>query len=934
MIAAANSKICLSLAHVLLVLLCQGCTSVSNPEIRDGDPTSGTNLQRPSHPSEQDTERGKAIQAYREHLARFPDSPDYDAVKRRLADLLLESASESRVVGLGSGSGQDLPGATADASYNEAIAAYEYLLERSPGDSELLYQLSRAYEESGQSRQALDAVDRLLRQPADQAPWLHSDTLFRQGELLFDADQFPRAEMAYGAVVALGEEAPAYQQSLYKLGWSRYMQGKYAEALDPFFAYLETLPIPVSDGALSTDGLSAVESEQLTELLDVVSSCLVQLGGIEAADDFFAAGESRSYERDIYLALATWYERQLQVSKAGETLLIIAQRAPLASDAPTLTARALTLYQTAGFERLTLETRLRFADMYGPRSDFWLQHETGNYPEEFRLMDESLRKLGSYYHQRSRELPLRGYAQLAERYYRDYLSWFAGTGSAGRVQVRLAELLAEKGRYAEAYDYYRGLVQNGSDETLAAAAALAAIQINIKLVLEADPETEPPLSRRARDDEVQFVVTFPNHDAAPRILARVGSDLLDENSPETLQEILQHIFKIDPAPDELMLIAWTLQARAAQSVADMPGAVEAYRAALDHVPDVDERRSALTEGLAAALLDTGKQQFEKDQWEAAASRFEEAARLASADQLRQSAHYAEASVYLAQQQWDRAIHLLQAYRRQYPDGAQRDEVSRKLAYAHEQSGATALAAAEYYLLGQNERQPVELRRQAVLHSSGLYNKAGDISMAIRVREYYVEQFPEPADASVIVMEELASLNARRGDGDKRRHWLTAIIEAHDHGGSNDTRGVAARAALGLGELSLDSFRQVRLVSPLETNLSRKIRLMEQALANFERAVAYRVATVSSAAMFHMASMYDEMGRALLASERPHGLTGGERDEYETLLAEQAAPFTRQAMEMYDLNISRAPIDPPDPWVQRSVEQLDALRTVKAGMPGV
>jgi hypothetical protein len=105
------------------------------------------------------------------------------------------------------------------------------------------------------------------------------------------------------------------------------------------------------------------------------------------------------------------------------------------------------------------------------------------------------------------------------------------------------------------------------------------------------------------------------------------------------------------------------------------------------------------------------------------------------------------------------------------------------------------------------------------------------------------------------------------------------------------------------------------------------------LSDFERAAGYGIASVSSAATYHMASMYDELGRTLLTSERPAGLTEDEREEYETLLAEQAAPFTQQAMEMYDLNVSRAPIDRSDPWVQRSVEQLDALRNSSAGLPG-
>jgi tetratricopeptide (TPR) repeat protein len=900
--------------------LCQGCTSVPDPESLDGSPVSGIALDQPANLQEQNTEQEKAIRAYREHLARFPDSPDYDTITRRLADLLLERASD--------------PQRETETSYREAIAAYEYLLDRSPGDTELMYQLSRAYEESGQPRRALEMVDRLMAQTPDQTPWLRSDALFRQGELLFDADEFARAETAYTAVIALGVDAPAFEQALYKLGWSLYMQGKYAEALDPFFAYLETLPGPLSGGAVSNANLSPVEQEQLTELPDVISNCFVHLGGVQAAEDFFASRESREYEREIYIALARWYEERQQVSRAGETWLFIAQRAPFSRDTPILTGRAVTLYQAAGFERLAFVTRRHFVDAYGPRSEFWLYHETAGYPDELRLMEISLRKLGNHYHQQSIDAPGQGYAQVAEHYYRDYLSWFAEKGAAHRIQFQLAEVLAYQGRYSEAYDYYADLAWGRGEETLAVAAALGALQANAKLVAEAGPDRDPSLTRRGRNDAVRFVMTFPDHEAAPKLLARIGGELLDQSDRDALANILGSILIGDNGTqEELMLVAWTLNARAAHAGADYPGAVEAYRSALDYTPEADERRAALSTGLASALLDAGRQSVEQHNWEMAGRRFEEAAIYATDDELRQSAHYAKASVHLAQSEWEEATGLLNTYRQEYPDGPHQAEVSRKLAYAYEQNGTRHLAAAEYYSLGQNRQQPLELRRQAILQAVELYDQGGDASMAVKTREYYVEQFPDPAERSLVLMQELASLYAIQGNATMQRHWLAAIIELDERSGTANTRQVAARAALGIGELSLGRFRRIRLVSPLQANLTKKIKLMEQALSDFERAAGYGVASVSSAATYHMASMYDELGRTLLTSERPAGLTEDEREEYETLLAEQAAPFTQQAMEMYDLNVSRAPIDRSDPWVQRSVEQLDALRNSSAGLPG-
>ena len=71
-------------------------------------------------------------------------------------------------------------------SYGEAISHYEYLLKKYPGGpdtTDLLYQLSRAYEESGQSQQALTSIDQLLAQEPASNLRLYADTRGRRRAL-------------------------------------------------------------------------------------------------------------------------------------------------------------------------------------------------------------------------------------------------------------------------------------------------------------------------------------------------------------------------------------------------------------------------------------------------------------------------------------------------------------------------------------------------------------------------------------------------------------------------------------------------------------------------------------------------------------------------------------------------------------------------------
>jgi hypothetical protein len=175
------------------------------------------------------------------------------------------------------------------------------------------------------------------------------------------------------------------------------------------------------------------------------------------------------------------------------------------------------------------------------------------------------------------------------------------------------------------------------------------------------------------------------------------------------------------------------------------------------------------------------------------------------------------------------------------------------------------------------------------------------------------------------MQQLAGLEANRGNDSRRLHWLEEIIRLDRAAGTAGTRVAAAEAALGMAENRLDGFRRVQLVNPVQENLARKLQAMQQALRAFEVAIEYGVTPVTTAATYQIAGMYDGLGLALLESERPASLTAGELEEYNLLLAEQAAAFAQQAIEIYTTNAQRSANDPRDPWVEKSVQRLVELQ---------
>ncbi len=91
------------------------------------------------------------------------------------------------------------------ATVAEAIRLYTALLKAYPDyprNDQVLYQLARAYDTTGQTDLALATLDRIVaRYPHDSDL---GEVQFRRGELLFSAQHYPQAQQAYEAVLALG----------------------------------------------------------------------------------------------------------------------------------------------------------------------------------------------------------------------------------------------------------------------------------------------------------------------------------------------------------------------------------------------------------------------------------------------------------------------------------------------------------------------------------------------------------------------------------------------------------------------------------------------------------------------------------------------------------------------------------------------------------
>ena len=871
--------------------------------------------------------REKAITAYRGYLARYPDGPEHDRIIRRLADLLVEQAADMQLAAATSG---DAGVQTkARQAYGEAIDHYEYLLDKTPHGpdrTDLLYQLSRAYGESGESQQALAVIDHLLAQEPASNLRLYADTRFRRGELLFGEGAYIEAGQSYQAVVDLGPSVPAYEQALYKLGWSLFKQERYTDAVSVLVTFLDRKIPPAEAFDVQFPWLSPADREQVADVFRVISMSFAQLGGVDAVDAFFRRYGSRSYEDHIYLELAKFYVEQDQVNEAARTWRALAQRNPLGPEAPRLIAQAISLYQQAGFRQRVVEAETVFVHSYGMGSDFWTVHAPADFPDVLQVLQTSLQDLARVTHEQARKTQNAGEVRKAEQWYREYLAAFGNAAGAAEMNFQLAELLYENGRYRQAIDEYEQTAWSRGEHPRAAAAALGALRASEKLLQQIPAADKAAIAEHAGAAALRFVLSYPDHPAAPGLLAQTGTALLEEQQYDKALQLSEAVLaEADSAPPALRQAAWSIQAQAQYGQGDYPAAAVAYREALQLAAKDDPRRVALQEGLATTTYRQAEQTATHGDKRAAVALYQQAAQLAPAASLRSQAQYDAATTLLAQESWAEAIRMLEQYRRDYPDDPLQTEVTRKLAYAYDRNGDSSQAAAAYLRLGQDRQQAGALQREALLRAAELYAQTGAVRQSISTREQYLERFPEPATVAVDVMQQLADLESGNGNTRRRQHWLEAIIRLDRKAGTAGTRVPAAEAALELAGNRLVAFRNIQLVNPVQDSLARKLQAMKGALQGLEAAIDYGVTPVTTAATYQIASMYDELGHALLTSERPVSLTAEELAEYDLLLAEQAAPFEQQAIDIYTTNAQRSGSDRQDPWIAKSVQRLGELQ---------
>ncbi|MDJ0890209.1 MAG: tetratricopeptide repeat protein [Gammaproteobacteria bacterium] len=879
-------------------------------------------------PLPQDT-REKALDAYRDYLDRYPASPTRKEIMRRLADLLMASASDLAAVAP--------PAGASDATlqgYRDAIALYEKLLSEYPAPADsvsLLYQLARAYEEIGDPAKARMFLERLIEHGPNVDTTLYTDAQFRRGEQSFEEGFFSAAEHAYREVLAVGESTHVYEQALYKLGWTLLKQDRHDDALKIFFAFIDRKVPPRADFDIYLATLSRAEQEQIADVFRAVSMSFSYLSGVDTVVAYFNRHGARTYEEQVYRNLAEFYAGKELLTDAARTYLALVERDPLRPEAPRLYMDVIELYRKAGLRDSVLATERAFVRNYSLNGAFWERHSPKAFPDVRQGLESALADLASHSYGGAPERREQGKPDDAERWYRTYLATFDDTKRAARMNYELAKLLEDRGAYERAVDEYERTAYTRGDHPWAAEAGRSALLVYEQIKENHSGQAAEPWSRRATTSALRFAESFSFHPDAPLVLGQAGVDLLERGEFKEAIRASETVLRKQAAPPSVLRqTAWSILAQAFFEQGSYRAAENAYRRALELTEPGDSRQAALIQGLAASIYKHGASRLAAGNRRQAVVEFLRAANAGPDSSVRPTAQYDAATSLLVLGEWSRAASTLEQLRADHPEHRLQDAATQKLALAYQRSGRKTEAAGEYVRLGQGEADDA-LRREAFLEAAALYKEVGRLRDAVAALELYLTHFPGPPDNAIEIYQMLAELEQARANKTQRQHWARRIIAADRSAGqarSARTRFLAAKASLDLAEDQIAAFRRVRLVEPLKYSLDKKLQEMTSALKALEETTEYGVSSVTSAATYQIASMYDELSHALRTSQPPAGLSRGEIMQYNLLIEEQAAPLQKKAIEFYQTNTLRIPQGHYDTWTQKSLSRLAELWPIR------
>jgi tetratricopeptide (TPR) repeat protein len=894
------------------------------------------------------------------------------------ADFEKRTTRRQQVAGIAKTS--DLPAEGADdlerAGAREAIALYAKLLNKYPlydRNDQVLYQMSRAYEELGQIKEAMAVMERLVRE-FPKSRYI-DEVQFRRAEYFFAHKHYLDAEDAYKSIVNIGIGSSFYELALYKLGWTFYKQELYEEALHPFIALLDHKVSMGYDFAQTED---EQEHKRTEDTFRVISLSFSNLGGADSVVEYFSHRGKRSYEDSVYSNLGEFYFDKRRYADASATYTAFVSRNPFHKKAPNFQMRVIEIQAAGGFPSLVLDAKKKFAETYGLKAEYWKYFDPKDRPDVLGFLKTNLTDLATHYHacyqdpKQAKEKPAK--FKEALHWYREFLASFPTDTESPAINYQLADLLVENHSFGEAAVEFEKTAYGYPSHEKSSLAGYAAVAAYREQLAAVKPEDKDAVKQEVVRSSLKFAETFPKHEKAAIVLGAAVDDLYDMKEYDRALAVAHKLFEVFPDADvDVVRSAWLVIGHSSYELKHYSDAETAYLKVLALLPAGDKTRDELVDNLAATIYKQGEQANAAKNYRAAADHFLRVGRMAPTSKIRPTAEYDAAAALIQLKDWDKAAEVLLGFRKNFPGHTLEPEVTKKIAYVYRENNQLSLAANEYERI-ETESKDDEIRREALQIAAQLHEKDGNIVRALEVYRRYVRYFPQPVDLNLETRNKIAEILKAQNDRKSYLSELEQIVAIDASAGSSRTprtRYLAGNAALVLAENTYETFLAVKLVKPLKDNLQKKKGLMKKAINRFNSLLDYESGELTAAATFYLAEIYSHFSKALMTSERPvltfdyytvrpgdtlstiakwydidvrrivrennlnksnfivagkklkipRGLYPLELEQYELAIEEQAYPFEEKAIKVHQSNLALITKGVYNEWIEKSLQKL-------------
>ena len=259
--------------------------------------------------------------------------------------------------------------------------------------------------------------------------------------------------------------------------------------------------------------------------------------------------------------------------------------------------------------------------------------------------------------------------------------------------------------------------------------------------------------KQAVDAGVKFASTFPEHPDSAGVLTRAAEDIFAARDLPRAITVSEALLARQPQVDVArQRIGWTIIGQANYDLLFFDKAEAAFVNARTLTPVGDPQRADLTERLAASVYKQAEAKRAAGDALGAVDAFLRVATVAPDSKIRSTATYDAAATLVTLQEWDRAIPVLESFRRDFPQDKLQPEVTRSLAVAYSATGRAGLAATEFERIAASPTEDPAVRREATMQAADLYEKAGNAEQAVAMLEKFVIGYPTPVPEAVEVRQ--------------------------------------------------------------------------------------------------------------------------------------------------------------------------------------